>query len=69
MKHNFCITLHFVEPDTIYNIEFKGSLLQAHRAFYALSFALPLSRCEELTLFQGEHQISKTTFNHTLKVR
>lgn len=74
MKHNFCITLLYRKRENetsqkITNIEFYGSLLQAHRAFYGLSFALPLSDCESITLFQGENQISRTTFTHSQKVR
>lgn len=69
MKHDFCISLVFSDKAKCYNIEFYGSLLQAHRAFYALAFALPLSECDEIVLFQGENEISRTTFKHTLKVR
>lgn len=69
MKHNFCITLVFSDKAKCYNIEFYGSLLQAHRAFYALAFALPLSKCNEIVLFQGENELSRTTFTHSKQVR
>ena len=69
MKHNFCITLVFSDKAKCYNIEFYGSLLQAHRAFYALAFALPLSKCNEIVLFQGENELSRTTFTHSQQVR
>lgn len=64
MKYNFCITLEFSSSPLVRNIEFYGSRLQADRAFYALSFALPLSDCESVTLFCGEKEVSRTTFTN-----
>jgi hypothetical protein len=68
MKHSFCITLEFAHSPYVRNIEFYGSRLQADRVFYALSFALPLSDCEKVILFQNDTEISRTTFNHQKKV-
>lgn len=69
MKHNFCIMIVFSDKGNCQIIEFYGSLLQAHRAFYSLSFALPLSKCIEIVLFQDGNVISRTTFTHSQEVR
>lgn len=60
LKTFFQISL--VSEDGVKNIEFRGTLYQAVKVFYALSFALCESEYTELYLFAGESQLNKTTF-------
>lgn len=58
MKQFYQITL--VAEDGAKNIEFYGSLYQAEKVFFALSFALVQSEYTDVLLFAGESQLYET---------
>lgn len=63
MKRSFCITIDFLSHPLVKNVEFFSRDL-ALMAFLSWSFALPLSDCDSITLFENDTEISKTTFKH-----
>lgn len=64
MKYNFQLTLENDNDPLVQNIAFRASTLQATKVFYALAFALVFSDCDTLTLYCGEQELYKCSFNH-----